>query len=134
MHYVMRKPGAPRFDLRAAQAESHAAQLRKAGLVAFGVAPVGLGPRLRSRPESRHGRVKKSVRGREPGLRGYPGRDARERGRLGKDAVNNFGEIGVNGKDVDIIYSSPRGLGPSELIVSNDTSPEGGSSFSGLSR
>ena len=38
LHYAMWKPGAPRFDPRAEQAESHSAQLRKAGLVASGAA------------------------------------------------------------------------------------------------
>ena len=38
LHYILWRPGAPRFDLRAEQLQRDAAALRKAGLVAAGAA------------------------------------------------------------------------------------------------
>jgi len=38
LHYIIWKPGAPRFDLRAEMLEQHAEKLRKAGLIAGGAA------------------------------------------------------------------------------------------------
>ena len=38
LHYILTKPGAPRFDLRAQRLQEHAEALRKSGLLAAGVA------------------------------------------------------------------------------------------------